>query len=173
MMKALTSDMKNVLCLCTGNSARSVLGESLMNELGKGRFRAFSAGSQPTGTPNPFALELLGAEGHDTSYIRSKSWDEFAAPDAPVMDYVITVCSSAAGETCPFWPGAPVSAHWGIPDPAGAGKTDAENRVAFRTAFGRMKQRVQALLDLPLDQMDTASQKAALAKIGVESEGAA
>jgi arsenate reductase len=165
--------MKNVLILCTGNSARSVLGESLINELGKGRFRAYSAGSKPTGTPNPFAVELLDSLGHDTSYIRSKSWDEFATPDAPQMDYVITVCSSAAGETCPFWPGAPVSAHWGIPDPAGAGETDAENRAAFRTAYARMKQRVEAFLALPLDSMTTAEQKAALAKIGTDSEGAA
>ncbi|MBA84390.1 arsenate reductase ArsC [Thalassobius sp. S69A] len=165
--------MKNVLFLCTGNSARSVLGESLMNELGKGRFRAFSAGSQPTGKPNPFAIELLDGLGHDTSYIRSKSWDEFAGEDAPEMDYVITVCSSAAGETCPFWPGAPVSAHWGIPDPAGAGETDEENRQAFRVAFARMKARVDAFLALPLDQMDTAAQKAAMAKIGTETEGAA
>lgn len=165
--------MKNVLFLCTGNSARSVLGESLMNELGRGRFRAFSAGSQPTGKPNPFAVELLASQGYDTSYIRSKSWDEFAAPDAPVMDYVITVCSSAAGETCPFWPGAPVSAHWGIPDPAGAGETDDENRAAFRTAFARMKQRVESFLALPLATMSAADQKTAMAKIGRDSEGAA
>jgi len=165
--------MKNVLFLCTGNSARSVLGESLMNELGQGRFRAFSAGSQPTGKPNPFAIELLDSKGFDTSYVRSKSWDEFAGPDAEPMDYVITVCSSAAGETCPFWPGAPVSAHWGIPDPAGAGETDAENREAFRIAFARMKARVEAFLALPLDDLPLADQKAALAKIGTESEGAA
>lgn len=165
--------MKNVLILCTGNSARSVLGESLINELGKGRFRAFSAGSKPTGTPNPFAVELLASKGFDTSYIRSKSWDEFAAPDAPVMDYVITVCSSAAGETCPFWPGAPVSAHWGIPDPAGAGETDAENRAAFQIAFARMKARVEAFLALPLDDMTLADQKTALTRIGTDMEGAA
>lgn len=165
--------MKNVLILCTGNSARSVLGESLINELGKGRFRAFSAGSKPTGTPNPFAVELLASKGFDTSYIRSKSWDEFAAPDAPVMDYVITVCSSAAGETCPFWPGAPVSAHWGIPDPAGAGETDAENRAAFAIAFARMKARVEAFLALPLDDMTLADQKTALTRIGTDMEGAA
>jgi len=165
--------MKNVLFLCTGNSARSVLGESLMNELGQGRFQAFSAGSQPTGKPNPFAIELLDSKGFDTSYVRSKSWDEFAGPDASPMEYVITVCSSAAGETCPFWPGAPVGAHWGIPDPAGAGKTDAENRAAFRIAFGRMKARVEAFLALPLGDMTLAEQKAALAKIGTESEGAA
>ncbi|MBR9652394.1 arsenate reductase ArsC [Thalassovita aquimarina] len=167
------TDIKDVLFLCTGNSARSVLGEVLVNELGKGRFRAYSAGSQPTGTPNPFAIDLLNGLGYDTSYVRSKSWDEFSGADAPVMDYVITVCSSAAGETCPYWPGAPVGAHWGIPDPAGAGETEAENREAFRVAYGRMRQRVEAFLALPLGRMNLAEQKVALAKIGAESEGAA
>lgn len=166
-------DIKNVLFLCTGNSARSVLGEVLMNELGKGRFRAFSAGSQPTGRPNPFAIELLQGLGYDTSYVRSKSWDEFAGPEAEEMHYVITVCSSAAGETCPYWPGAPVGAHWGIPDPAGAGETDAENREAFRIAHQRMKARVEAFLALPLDSMDLAAQKKAMSEIGQELEGAA
>lgn len=165
--------VKNVLVLCTGNSARSVLGEVLINELGQGRFRAYSAGSQPTGKPNPFAVELLDGLGYDTSYVRSKSWDEFSGDGAVAMDYVITVCSSAAGETCPYWAGAPVSAHWGIPDPAGAGETDEENRAAFRLAHQRMKERVEAFLALPLDDMDTAAQKAALQKIGQELEGAA
>lgn len=167
------NDLKNVLILCTGNSARSVLGEVLINELGKGRFKAWSAGSKPTGAPNPFAIELLQGLGYDTSYVRSKSWDEFSGSDAPVMDYVITVCASAAGETCPYWPGAPVSAHWGIPDPAGVGETDAERRAAFRIAYGRMKERVDAFLALPLDGMSLEEQKAALARIGAESEGAA
>lgn len=166
-------DIKNVLVLCTGNSARSVLGEVLINELGKGRFRAYSAGSQPTGTPNPFAVELLDGIGYDTSYVRSKSWDEFSGEGAVQMDYVITVCSSAAGETCPYWAGAPVSAHWGIPDPAGAGETDEENRSAFRLAHARMKARVEAFLALPLEDMDTATQKKALTQIGSELEGAA
>ena len=166
-------DIKNVLVLCTGNSARSVLGEVLINELGKGRFRAYSAGSQPTGKPNPFAVELLDGLGYDTSYVRSKSWDEFSGEDAVQMDYVITVCSSAAGETCPYWAGAPVSAHWGIPDPAGAGETDAENRSAFQLAHARMKARVEAFLALPLEDMDTVAQKKALAQIGTELEGAA
>ncbi|MDX1781918.1 MAG: arsenate reductase ArsC [Thalassovita sp.] len=167
------SEIKNVLFLCTGNSARSVLGEVLMNELGKGRFRAYSAGSKPTGTPNPFAIELLNGLAYDTSYVRSKSWDEFSGDDAPAMDYVITVCAAAAGETCPYWPGAPVSAHWGIPDPAGAGETDEENREAFRVAHRRMKERIEAFLALPLEEMNLQEQKTALARIGAESEGAA
>ncbi|MFY0679203.1 MAG: arsenate reductase ArsC [Thalassovita sp.] len=162
---------KNVLFLCTGNSARSVLAESLMNELGKGRFQAYSAGSKPTGLPNPFAVELLEKLGHDTSYIRSKSWDEFAEDGAPVMDYVITVCDNAAGETCPFWPGVPVGGHWGIPDPAGAGETDEENRQAFLVAHDRMKARVEAFLALDLDAMDAETRKVELAKIGQELEG--
>lgn len=166
-------DIKNVLILCTGNSARSVLGEVLINELGAGRFQAYSAGSQPTGRPNPFAVELLDGLGYDTSYVRSKSWDEFSGEGAVEMDYVITVCSSAAGETCPYWAGAPVSAHWGIPDPAGAGDTDEENRAAFRVAHARMKARVEAFLALPLQDMSVAEQKAALTKIGTELEGAA
>lgn len=164
--------MKSVLFLCTGNSARSILGESLLNHLGGGRFRAYSAGSRPTGQPNPFAIQRLQEAGHDVAGLHSKSWDVFAGPDAPQMDYVITVCSSAAGETCPFWPGAPVSAHWGIADPAGAGATEAEERAAFDVAFDQMAARVQALLDLPLEEMELAAQKAALVQIG-KMEGAA
>lgn len=164
--------MKSVLFLCTGNSARSILGESLLNHLGAGRFRAYSAGSRPTGRPNPFALQRLRDAGHDVSGLHSKSWDVFAGPDAPQMDYVITVCASAAGETCPLWPGAPVSAHWGIADPAGAGTTPEEEKGAFDVAFDLMTARVQAFVDLPLEGMALAAQKSALVQIG-KMDGAA
>lgn len=164
--------LRNVLFLCTGNSARSVLAESLLNQLGKGRFKAYSAGSKPTGVPNPFAVELLASLGHDTGSIRSKSWDEFAGDDAPAMDYVITVCNNAAGEACPYWPGVPVGGHWGIPDPAGAGETDAENRAAFQLAFERMKTRVEAFLALDFDHSAPDALQQALANIGRSCEGA-
>ena len=124
----------NILILCTANSARSILGEALIQRLGQGRFRAFSAGSQPRGIPNPTGLKLLESLGHDISGFRSKSWDEFAGTDAPQMDIVITVCDSAAGESCPLWPGAPVKAHWGIPDPAGKGETE-EAQLGEVTCF--------------------------------------
>ena len=120
----------NILALCTGNSARSILLESLLNHEGKGRIKAYSAGSHPTGAPHPQALALLQAEGHDTNALRSKSWDEFTTPDAPQMDLVITVCSAAAGEACPIWPGAPIRAHWGVDDPAAAPPRIAGNRFS-------------------------------------------
>ena len=160
----------NVLILCTGNSARSILGEALINHLGAGRFRAFSAGSKPAGRVNPFALEALAAHGialNDAiSDARSKSWDEFAAPGAPNMDCVITVCDSAANEVCPVWPGAPVSAHWGIPDPAHVGETDTEKRAAFELAYARMHRRVSALVALTVETMSPAELKLRLNAIG-------
>lgn len=147
----------NVLVLCTGNSARSILGEVLINELGNGRFRGFSAGSQPVGRVNPGAVARLEAEGHDAGGLRSKSWDEFSGTDAPRVDIVITVCDSAAGETCPLWNGAPVTAHWGIPDPAADGDFDG--------AYARLRKRVEALIALPVETMGQRELGEALAEI--------
>lgn len=136
----------NVLFLCTGNSARSILGEAILNRLGEGDFRAFSAGSHPVGKVNPGAVELLERLGYATEGLRSKCWDEFAGPDAPVMDHVITVCNNAAGETCPVWPGRPATAHWDIKDPAGAGDTDMERRAAFDAAYSDLESRIKSFI---------------------------
>jgi arsenate reductase len=138
----------NVLFLCTGNSARSILAEVLLNHLGEGRFRAYSAGSHPKGTVHPGALEALRDEGYPTSGLRSKSWNEFAEPGAPAMDFVVTVCDNAAKEVCPIWPGMPATAHWGIPDPAEAGGGDAERRLAFAATMRDLKDRISAFLGL-------------------------
>lgn len=148
----------NVLVLCTGNSARSILGEVMINELSGGRLRAFSAGSQPVGKVNPGAIARLQREGYATDGLRSKSWDEFSGQDAPDIDIVITVCDSAAGESCPIWPGHPVTVHWGIPDPAGADDVDA----AFAKAFDSLKRRIDALVELPLAELDAESTGEAL-----------
>ncbi len=143
----------NVLVLCTGNSARSILGEALFNHLGKGRIRAFSAGSKPSGTVNPVALETLEKHGVPLpADVRSKSWDEFAAPGAPKLDYIFTVCASAAGETCPIWPGHPTTAHWGIDDPAHVEPMEAR-RVAFEVAYAALAKRITAFLALDLESM--------------------
>jgi len=150
----------NILVLCTGNSARSILLESILNTLGAGRVHAFSAGSQPTGRVHPQSLRLLEELGHDTRDARSKSWDEFATPDAPEMDIVITVCGSAAHETCPVWPGAPIRAHWGVEDPAAAQEPDWDS--AFRTAFSLLQDRAKALLAMPIETLDPGALKAAL-----------
>ena len=136
----------NVLFLCTGNSARSILAEAYLNHAAKGRFRAYSAGSHPGGKVNPFALELLAKNGIPISGLRSKSWDEFAAPGAPKLDFVFTVCDNAAGEVCPIWPGRPSKAHWGVPDPAAVQGSDADKRQAFRDAFARLSSRIDAFL---------------------------
>lgn len=142
----------NVLVLCTGNSARSILGEALFNHLGKGRVRAYSAGSQPVGQVNPLALETLEKHGVSLPEARSKSWDEFAAPGAPHLDYIFTVCASAAGEVCPIWPGHPATAHWGIDDPAHVEPLKAR-RAAFETAYAQLERRIHAFLALPLESM--------------------
>lgn len=154
----------NILVLCTGNSARSILLESILGTAGAGRVTAFSAGSQPAGAVHPQSLKLLAEKGHGTSAARSKSWDEFAGPDAPKMDAVITVCASAAGETCPIWPGVPVRAHWGADDPAKAAKADWD--AAFRAAYDLLERRALALLALPVEDMDAGELKAALDRIG-------
>jgi arsenate reductase len=137
-----TKHTRNVLFLCTGNSARSILSEAILKRLGDGRFRAFSAGSKPVGQVNPGALELLQRREYPTDGLRSKSWDEFAGPGAPEMDYIVTVCSSAAGETCPVWPGHPATEHWDIDDPAGVGDSDEERRAAFEEAYAVLEKRI-------------------------------
>jgi arsenate reductase len=156
----------NVLFLCTGNSARSILAEAILNRDGKGRFRAFSAGSQPKGEVNPYAMTLLRKSGYDTSAMRSKSWSEFAQPGAPKLDFVFTVCDNAAGEACPFWPGQPMTAHWGIPDPAAATGTEAEIGVAFNDAYRMLTRRIELFLALPIDKLDRMVLGARLKEIG-------
>lgn len=162
----MSNKIRNVLVLCTGNSARSILAEALVNRLGSGRFRAFSAGSQPKGSPHPLAIELLQEKGFDTEGLRSKSWSEFGGPDAPPMDLIVTVCDAAAGEACPYWPGHPLVAHWGIPDPAAAGGTEADRRTAFDLAYRRLSDRVAALVALPIDDMSEAELRGKLREIG-------
>lgn len=147
----MTQRPLHILVLCTGNSARSILAEALFRHLGAGRVVAFSAGSHPTGRVNPLALQLLAETGLSVDGYRSKSWDEFAAPGAPPLDVVITVCDSAAGETCPIWPGRPITAHWGVPDPAAVEGDEAKKIAAFRAAHERLAARVRAMLALPLD----------------------
>lgn len=156
----------NVLFLCTGNTARSVLAEGILRKDGAGRFNAYSAGSQPKGVVNPFALKVLGDQGYPTDGFRSKNWDEFAVPGAPVMDFVFTVCDSAAGEACPLWPGQPMTAHWGIPDPAAVDGTDLEKEAAFVTAFKQMRNRITVFTALPLKSIDALSLNAKLKEIG-------
>lgn len=156
----------NVLVLCTGNSARSILGEVLFNVLGKGRFIARSAGSKPAGRVNPFALELLSQQGFSTEGLRSKSWDEFAAPGAPEFDFIFTVCDNAAGETCPVWPGKPATAHWGIPDPAAVEGDDATKLAAFRKASEQLARRIQLFMSLPIGKLDKLALKEKLSEIG-------
>lgn len=161
----------NVLFLCTGNSARSILAESLLNHRGTGRFRAFSAGSFPTGRVNPLALELLAHMKVPAQGARSKSWDEFAAPGAVEFDFIITVCDNAAGEICPVWPGRPVTAHWGVEDPAAATGTDAEKMLAFRAAFRALEHRIQAFVELPLASLDRLRIQQELEQIGAQQPG--
>jgi arsenate reductase len=156
----------NVLFLCTGNSARSIMAEALLNAMGRGRFKAYSAGSRPTGRVNPFALELLQQNGLPVAGLRSKSWDEFARPGAPEMDFVFTVCDSAAGEACPIWPGQPVSAHWGMEDPAAVAGDDEKRRTAFRRAYELLQRRIGLLLRLPVADLERAALAARLNAIG-------
>ena len=156
----------NVLFLCTGNSARSILAEAWLNAAGKGRFKAYSAGSRPAGRVNPYAIELLQKYRLDTAELRSKSWDEFALPGAPKMDFVFTVCNNAAGEVCPVWPGQPVSAHWGIDDPAVVGGSAEDKRKAFLRAYVELSARINSFVSLPLDKLDRLVLKKKLDEIG-------
>jgi protein-tyrosine-phosphatase len=156
----------HVLFLCTGNTARSILAEGILRQLGQGRFVAYSAGSQPKGMVNPFALKVLGGYGYPTDGFRSKSWDEFSGADAPVMDFVFTVCDSAAGEACPYWPGQPMTAHWGIPDPAAVEGSDLDKEAAFVTAFKQMRNRIEVFTALPLASIDAMTLNAKLKDIG-------
>jgi arsenate reductase len=158
----------NILVLCTGNSARSIIGEALFNTMGAGRFKAYSAGSHPTGKVNPFAIEQLRELGYPVDNLRSKSWDEFAVPGAPELDFVVTVCDKAAGEICPLWPGQPVTAHWGFPDPAAVEGTDEEKRAAFAGTLRQMRNRVQLFLSLPLETLDRLAIENRMRAIGRE-----
>ena len=156
----------NVLFLCTGNSARSILAEGTLNARGEGRFRAYSAGSHPNGNVNPFALELLAKHKIDTGGLRSKSWDEFAAAGAPKLHFVFTVCDNAAGETCPLWPGQPITAHWGVADPAAVQGSDADKRRAFLKAFTELSTRINLMLALPMQKLDRQALTGKLRDIG-------
>lgn len=156
----------NVLFLCTGNSARSIMAEAILDVLGKGRFRAFSAGSNPSGHVQPMARELAEAIGYAAGSVRSKSWDEFAAAGAPEMDIVITVCDNAAGESCPVWPGHPALAHWGVPDPVAATGDEENRRRAYTAAFATLRRRIELLLSLPLQSLDHLATQARLRDIG-------
>ena len=162
----MTQKTYNVLFLCTGNSARSIMAEALVTSMGKGRFRGFSAGSQPGGKVNPFAIEQVKATGYPVDNLRSKSWDEFAAPDAPQMDFIITVCDNAAGEVCPVWPGHPVSAHWGFEDPAAVEGSDEEKRAAFSKIFKQIVSRMNTFVNLPVDMLDKNAIRSEMQKIG-------
>jgi len=162
----------NMLFLCTGNSARSILAEAYLNMAGKGRFKAYSAGSKPWGRVNPLALELLDINRIDTSGLRSKSWDEFAKPGAPQMHFVFTVCDNAAAEPCPYWPGQPMTAHWGVPDPATVEGSDEEKRRAFRSALAVLSTRINLLLNLPVEKLERLALKKKMEEIGKVGQGA-
>jgi arsenate reductase len=156
----------NVLFLCTGNSARSIMAEAILNREGRGNFRAFSAGSQPKGEPHAYTLDLLRKLNFDVRAFRSKSWHEFSGPDAPPLDFVFTVCDNAAGEACPYWPGQPMTAHWGVPDPAAATGSEAEMRLAFADAFRMLSNRIGVFVNLPLRALDRLTLQAQLDSIG-------
>jgi protein-tyrosine-phosphatase len=160
------SSMHTVLFLCTGNSARSILAESILNREGPGRFTAYSAGSHPQGSVHPFALDLLRKLNYRTEHLRSKSWDEFASPQAPKLDFVFTVCDNAAGEVCPIWPGQPMTAHWGIPDPASTEGTEAQRRLAFADAYRMLCNRISVFTSLPIASLDRLTLQKRLAEIG-------
>src|SRR5689334_23709391 len=171
MSQSMTTRPYQVLFLCTANSARSIMAEAILNKLGAGKFRAFSAGSQPRGQINPHALVSLQSLGHDVSGFRSKSWSEFADPGAPLLDFVFTVCDNAAGETCPVWPGQPMTAHWGVPDPALATGSPAEVALAFKDSYRMLNQRIGIFAAVPLRSLDRLSLQNKLREIG-QIEGA-
>ncbi|EHK55684.1 arsenate reductase ArsC [Allomesorhizobium alhagi] len=156
----------NVLFLCTGNSARSILAEAILNRVGQGRFQAFSAGSQPKGEVHPYALQLLESLNLDTSFARSKSWEEFAAPGAPELNFIFTVCDNAAKESCPVWPGQPMTAHWGIPDPAAVEGSEAEKHLAFADAYRMLNSRISIFTSLPMASIDKLALQRRLDEIG-------
>jgi len=162
----MANDHFNVLFLCTGNSARSILAEACLNREGRGRFTAYSAGSHPKGEVHPMAIELLKRANYDTAGLRSKSWDEFAAPGAPKMDFVFTVCDSAAAEACPVWPGQPMTAHWGVPDPAAVEGSDTEKALAFAEAYRMLNNRISIFVNLPITSLDRLALQKRLTDIG-------
>ncbi len=166
----MSSPRRNILFLCTGNSARSIIAEALVNNLplSREKFHAYSAGSRPVGRVNPFAIELLESHGFSTQEMRSKSWDEFAKPGAPELDFIITVCDQAAGEECPFWPGQPMTAHWGIPDPAAVNDSDEEKRKAFKDALFVLRRRIELFASLPFETLDRISLHQLIKRIGAE-----
>jgi arsenate reductase len=161
-----TDGVYNVLFLCTGNSARSIIAEAIMNRLGNGKFRGYSAGSQPKGAVHPYTIDLLRKLNYDTSAFRSKTWLEFSNSEAPELDFVFTVCDNAAAESCPLWPGQPMTAHWGVPDPAAATGTEAEQRLAFAEAYRMLNARVSIFVSLPLRSLDQLSLQRRLEEIG-------
>jgi arsenate reductase len=169
----MTDKTFNVLFLCTGNSARSILAEAILNRVGRGKFKAYSAGSHPKGEVHPFALQLLKSLNYNTDFARSKNWDEFAAPGAPQIDFVFTVCDSAAAETCPVWPGQPMTAHWGLPDPAAAEGTDAEKHLAFDDAYRMLNNRISIFVSLPMTSIDKLALQKRLHDIGRDPTKAA
>src|SRR6202011_4557117 len=162
----MSEHIHNVLFLCTGNSARSIMAEAILRKNGRGRFRAFSAGSQPKGAVNPFAIKVLKSLDYPTDDLRSKSWEEFASPDAPAIDFVFTVCDNAAGESCPIWPGQPMTAHWGIEDPAEVEGTDIEKEAAFVAAFRLLNNRITIFTSLPMGSINQLSLAKQLRDIG-------
>jgi arsenate reductase (thioredoxin) len=167
----MTDRSYNVLFLCTGNSARSIIAEVLLNRLGEGRFKAYSAGSRPKGEVNPYTINLLQGLGYDTSELRSKSWEEFAKPGSPEFDFIFTVCDDVAGEQCPVWPGRPITAHWGIPDPAAVQGSPPRISLAFNEACRMLSQRIGIFVSLPIAKLDEVSLRAKLQEIG-QMEGA-
>lgn len=162
----MTADAYNVLFLCTGNSARSIIAEAILDRVGQGRFKSFSAGSQPKGEVHPYALDLLKSLNHDISFARSKSWEEFAVPGALEMNFVFTVCDNAANESCPVWPGQPMTAHWGVPDPAAAEGTEAEKRLAFADTYRMLNNRISIFTSLPMNSLDRLALQKRLDEIG-------
>lgn len=169
----MTEKVFNVLFICTGNSARSILAEAILNREGRGKFRAYSAGSHPKGAVHDYALDLLRRTNHPTAELRSKSWDEFAAPGAPPLDFAFTVCDNAAGEVCPIWPGQPMTAHWGLPDPAAVEGSEAEKRAAFADAYRMLSNRISIFVNLPIASLDKLSLQKRLDEIGRKRDAAA
>lgn len=164
----MTDAIYNVLFLCTGNSTRSIIAEAIMNRVGQGKFKAFSAGSTPRGQVNPQAIDLLKQLNHDTGFARSKSWNEFSGPDAPKLDFVFTVCDNAAGEVCPIWPGQPMTAHWGVSDPSDAVGTEAEVTLAYRDCYRMLHNRISIFASLPFERLDRLSLQKHLNEIGAQ-----